>query len=446
MLRSWRAVLLLTAFLQILGFGLVLPLLPYFGRSLGADGAQIGALFAAYSLTQFLAAPLWGALADRFGRRPIMLVSIAGGILAYLLFALAQSFAVLLASRVLAGVSAGVIGVSQAYLADRTESEERAGEMGLLWAAFGAGFVVGPALGAVLSRWGYATAGYVAAVLAAGNLILALRWLPESLTPERRQAVAWGKGTRRLAVVARADLRGALAIVFFNTVAFSVLYPVFPLFVQDRLGYGPLQAGILFSLMGLLGVLVQGSLLGKLTGWIGERPLIRAGCLLMALGLVALPLSFVKNVVALAMILLPMALGFAVISPTAFTVLSRLSDPAEQAVNLGVGQSAASLARALGPLAGGFLFDHMGTPYPFWLAALMVLAAFATVRAIPPVADRRSPLLAGTGGDGRLAPVLSDGSLTAGSLESGRVPAGPRRSSVPAGESRAPAAPPDLGG
>jgi DHA1 family tetracycline resistance protein-like MFS transporter len=389
MLSGWRAVLLLTVFLQFLGFGIVLPLLPYYGRSLGADAVAIGALFAVYSLTQFLLAPFWGALADRVGRRPVLLASIAWGFVAYLLFAVAESYGVLLLSRFLAGLSAAVIGVSQAYLADRTPAEERAGGMGLLGAAFGMGFVVGPALGALLSGWGFAAPGFFAAALTAVNFALALRWLSESLPAEHRsEARPVVHPLRGLRARRVPGLRGVLAILFLTTAAFSVLYPVFPLFVEARFGFGPLEAGILFSLVGLASVGVQAGALGPLARWSGERRLLGLGALTMALGLALLP--FCQSPPALVLALVPIALGFAVTTPIAQTLLSRLSPPAEQARNLGVGHSLASLARACGPLAGGVLFDRLGTAFPFWAATLLLLAAFALARRLPVAGGERA--------------------------------------------------------
>jgi DHA1 family tetracycline resistance protein-like MFS transporter len=383
-MRGWRPVLLLTVFLQLLGFGLVLPLLPYYGRALGAGAAEIGLLFGAYSLTQFLLAPLWGALADRYGRRPVLLASIAGGVAAYVVFAVAGSYPVLLLSRVLAGLSAAVIGVGQAYLADRTPPEDRARGMGLLGAALGMGFVVGPALGAVLSRWGYAVPGFVAAGLTAANFVLALRGLPESLPPERRREALGGvHPLRRLRAGTTPGLAGVLAILFLTTAAFSVLYPVFPLFLHARFGYGPMEAGVLFSLVGLVAAAVQGGALGKLARAAGERPLLRAGALVMGAGLALLPLQFVRTPAVLVATLLPMALGFAVTTPIAQTLLSRLSTAAEQASSLGMGQSMTSLARACGPLLGGFLYEHAGTASPFWTAALLLAAAALLVGTVP---------------------------------------------------------------
>lgn len=378
MLRGWRAILLLTVFLQLLGFGIVLPLLPYYGRSFGAGGAAIGALFAVYSLTQFLLAPLWGALADRFGRRPILLASVAWGFVAYILFAVAESYEVLLLSRFLAGLSAAVIGVSQAYLADRTPAEERARGMGLLGAAFGMGFVIGPALGAVLSRWGYAVPGLVAAGLTLANFGLALRWLPESLEPGRRRDASVGVHPfRRLRSRTAAGVPAVLAILFLTTAAFAVLYPVVPLFVAERFGYGPLEAGILFALLGLVSVAVQGGALGLLAKRVGEKSLLTLGVIGMAFGIALLPLC--QTPVVLALALLPVALGFAVTTPLAQTFLSRFAPAAEQASSLGAGHSMASLARACGPLAGGLLFERLGAPYPFWAASLLLIAALGLV-------------------------------------------------------------------
>jgi predicted MFS family arabinose efflux permease len=381
--RSWRAVLLLTVFLQLLGFGLVLPLLPYYARALGAGPAAIGGLFAAYSLTQFLLAPVWGRLADSFGRRPILLICIGWGIVAYLLFAVAHGYAALFVSRVMAGLSAAVIGVSQAYLVDRTEPADRARNMGLLGAALGLGFVFGPALGAFLSRWGYALPGYVAAGLTAVNLALAARWLPESLPADERRVAASARRQARLPGSGERGLAAVFGILFLTTAGFSILYPVFPLFVHERLGFGPMEAGYLFSAMGVVAVLIQGGLLGRLAGWIGERRLLAVGTLVMGLALALTPLPFVRSLVVLGAVMLPMALGYAVTTPIAQTLLSRLSDPLDQASNLGLGQSMTSLARAVGPLAGGFLFQHVGTPYPFWMAALLLLVATGLAGRVP---------------------------------------------------------------
>ncbi|MFN2432675.1 MAG: MFS transporter [Gemmatimonadota bacterium] len=428
-LRGWRAVLLLTVFLKLLGFGIVLPLLPYAGRDLGAGGFAIGALFAAYSLTQFVLAPVWGAIADRFGRRPVLLASIAWGSAAYVLFALATSYETLLLSRVLAGLSAAVIGVSQAYLADRTPAEDRAGALGLLGAAFGMGFVVGPALGAVLSRWGFAVPGFVAAGLCAANFLVALRWLPESLPRERRRPVR-GRSAAGAPRWRWSGARPVLAILFLSTAAFSVLYPVFPLFVDQRFGFGPLEAGILFSVVGLVAAAIQGGALGRLARRVGERRLLASGVALMGIGLALLPLA--TSVGGLAAALAPVAFGFAVTTPLAQTFLSRLAPEEEQGGSLGAGHAAASLARACGPLAGGWLFQHLGAPAPFWAATCLLLVAGVGVARLPrptarggvPVADARH------GG----------GEPTAHRPERSAIPFDSRPSTVPA----APEAPPPV--
>lgn len=398
MSRSWRAVLLLTVFLKLLGFGIVLPLLPYYGSSLGASAVGIGVLFTAYSITQFLLAPVWGALADRYGRRPVLLASIGWGVAAYLLFAVAETYGVLLLSRLLAGLSAAVIGVSQAYLADRTPPEERARGMGLLGAAFGMGFVVGPALGALLSEGGYALPGYVAAALSAANFLVAFRWLPESLPPERRRAASPRSAAEAVlpvrppsaagAPVARPARTSVLAILFLTTAAFSVLYPVFPLFVEDRLGYGPMEVGFLFSVVGLLAAAIQGGAIGPLARRIGERRLLVVGATTMAAGLAVIPA--VTGLLTLVAALVPVAFGFAVTTPIAQTLLSRMSPESEQGGSLGLGHGATSLARACGPLLGGFLLHHAGTSVPFWAAVVLLAAATLLVRFVPRVLDGRS--------------------------------------------------------
>jgi DHA1 family tetracycline resistance protein-like MFS transporter len=406
MARAWRPVLLSTVFLQLLGFGIVLPLLPHYGLSLGVGGAAIGALFAAYSLAQFLLAPVWGALADRFGRRPVILASLGWAVAAYLLFALAgslESYGVLLVSRLLAGLSAAVVGVSQAYLVDRTPEGERARGLGLLGAAFGMGFVVGPAAGALLSRWGFAVPGLAAAALSAAAFAVAWRALPESLPIGARRA--------ELRISALLDFRAArtptvgplLGVLFLSTAAFAVLYPVLPLLLDERFGFGPREAGLLFAAVGLAAVGVQGGAIGRLAAALGERPLLAAGALASAAGFALLapeqgacPGGVLRCRGGLLLLagLLPLAVGFAVTAPVAQSLLARAVGGVDRGRTLGLGHATTSLARACGPLAGGVLHETVGGGASLWAAAGLLVAAAMLVRAAPAADPASRPVFA----------------------------------------------------
>ncbi|MBI2951463.1 MFS transporter, partial [bacterium] len=263
-------VLFLTVFIDLLGFGIVLPLLPYYAESFGAGPLTVTLLSSSYSLMQFLFAPVWGRLSDRVGRRPILVLSLAGSALSYLLFGLAGSLAALFATRLLAGVCAANISTAQAYIADVTTPETRAKGMGMIGAAFGLGFIFGPAAGGALSRYGYAVPAFFAGGLSLLALALALFRLPESL---RRQGDPPGGAARggfdlgRLWAALVHPGMGLLLLIFFCSVfAFANLEATFALFVERaaRFGYTARETGYLFAYMGVLMSLMQGGLVGRL--------------------------------------------------------------------------------------------------------------------------------------------------------------------------------------
>jgi len=253
---SPQQLIFLTVFIDLIGFGIVLPLLPSYAAAFRVSDTAIGFLVASFSLMQFLLAHWWGRLSDRIGRRPVLLVGLAGSAVSYLVFALAGSFWLLLVSRMVAGAMGATVNVAQAYLADVTAPERRASAMGLLGAAFGLGFVVGPALGGISSHWGDAGPGLIASGLTGINLLLAWRWLPESRPGGAPAAVAvpvhWSR------------FLAPFAAVGLSTIAFTVLYVVFPLQVERALGLDRHQSAYLFVLIGLVSAVVQGGLIGRL--------------------------------------------------------------------------------------------------------------------------------------------------------------------------------------
>lgn len=377
MKKSPLALIFLTVFIDLLGFGIVLPLLPYFAHQepFNAGEWQIGLLVAIYSLMQFIFAPIWGRLSDRIGRRPIILLSLLGSTLSYLIFAFAQNFPVLFLSRVLAGIGAANIPTAQAYIADCTTTEHRAKGMGLIGAAFGLGFIFGPAIGGFLSQWGYRVPGLVAAGVCFIDFALAYFILPESLRSSSsgqvsRREVSWSKMQQSL----RRPIVGVLLMLFFiATFALANVEATFALLSKVRYGYTEAQTGYIFAYMGVLMAIVQGGLIRPLVSKLGERTLITAGTLVSAIGLCVLP--YCTNFWMLAIDLVVLSFGQGVSTPSITSLLSQSVAADEQGSILGVNQSLSSLARVLGPIWGGLMFD-IGFQWPFITAAGFAFVAF----------------------------------------------------------------------
>jgi MFS transporter, DHA1 family, tetracycline resistance protein len=363
-----------TVFLDLVGFGIILPLLPYYAETFGATGVWVGALITAYSAAQFLGASVLGRLSDRIGRRPVLLASLAGSATSLVLSGLAHSLWLLLTARALAGLFGGSIAAAQAYVADSTTPKERARYMGLLGASIGLGFVLGPALGAGLARYGFGTAAFVAAGLAAANLAFGLFMLPETHGPERRHLAASRPDLSHFFAALRHRSMGRLlGATFFATLAFVAMEATFALLGEHRFGLDQSWLGFVFTYVGVVIVVVQGGLVGPLAARFGERALAVAGALLMAIGLGALPLA--PALPAALAVLGLLAAGQGLTSPMLSTLLSRAADEDEQGGTLGLGQSLAAAARAVGPIGAGWLYDRaMGAPYAA-AAAVMVLAA-----------------------------------------------------------------------
>jgi DHA1 family tetracycline resistance protein-like MFS transporter len=376
--RRARLTIFLTILLDLIGFGMILPLLPFYAERFHATPFQIGLLFTSYSLTQLVFAPMLGRLSDRVGRRPLLLTSITGSVAAYLLFAAAPSYGVLLFARSLSGLAAANYGIAQAYMADVSAPEERSKAMGLVGAAFGLGFVLGPALGGILAQAGNPRIVPLAAAILSGlNLFVAFFGLPESLSPELRgRAVrgSWFGWSDLRAVWRDSPLRGLMLLFFLVMFCFSMMEASLALFCQQRYGFGVRQTSWLFVFVGIILVIVQGGLLGRLVKRYGERSLILSGIVLMAVGLAILPLS---PLWVLLVSLGLLAVGQGVHNPSSLGLLSRLTDESSQGSTIGLSRSFGALARALGPAAGTFLFGAAGAAWPFWTAGgLMVVALF----------------------------------------------------------------------
>jgi len=376
-----RFVLFLTVFIHLLGFGILLPLLPYYAETYGANGTAVGLLNTSFSLMQFVFAPIWGRLSDRVGRRPIIIGSLIVTAGSYLLFATATTLPVLFISRILAGIAGGVIPTAQAYVADTTTPAERTKGMGLIGAAFGLGFVFGPAIGGVLSRHGYSVPAYVACGLALLAALCAAFVLPESLHEEARaRAVAARRAAPGLlTAVTRPTVGLVLTLFFLGTLAFAMFEGVFALFGEHEYRLGPQDIGYLLAYAGVIAAIMQAGLVGFLVKRFGERALVVSGFGLMA---AALALAGTSPLFGLLLVALGgLAVGNGLTSPSLAGLTSLLSTADEQGGILGVYQSLGSLGRAGGPFIGGIAFDYLGHGSPLVLAgALMALGAALALR------------------------------------------------------------------
>lgn len=375
--RRAFATIFLTILLDLIGFGMILPLLPFYAQQFRATPLAIGLLFSSYSLAQLVFAPILGRLSDRTGRRPVLLASICGSVVAYLLFAKAGSFLVLLLARTLSGIAASNYGIAQAYIADVTTPEERSRAMGMVGAAFGLGFVLGPALGGLLARFGPGAVPLSAAALSGLNLLIALIWLPESLGREvrgRSQDRPWLDVDGLRGLWRDVPLRGLMLLFFLVMLAFSMMEATLALFCQSRFGFGVAETSWLFAYVGVVLVVIQGGLIGPLARRFGERRLILGGILLMGLGLGLLAATPV--VWALAASLGLLAIGSGLHNPSTLALLSRLTREESQGGTIGLSRSFGALARTLGPPAGTWIFGAAGDGWPFWTAGGLMLVAW----------------------------------------------------------------------
>src|SRR2546429_6066075 len=294
MKRSPLLVIFITVFIDLVGFGIVIPVLPFYaeGTKFGATPREVGFLFASYSIMQLIFAPVMGRLSDKHGRRPVLLVSILGTCLGFLILGFATTLWMLFLGRIIDGISGGNISTAQAYIADVTTKEDRAKGMGLIGAAFGMGFVFGPAIGGILSRLGINVPFLFAGALALANVVLLFFVLPETVTPDHpaRVSAASGRGLDQLiAALRKPALASVLTIYFLGIVAFSIMTASFSLFMMFRLGYDAFHNGWIFAFVGVISATIQGGLIGKLVRHFGESPLIIMGALLFAGSLFAAP-------------------------------------------------------------------------------------------------------------------------------------------------------------
>jgi multidrug resistance protein len=376
MKKSPLVILFVTVFIDLIGFGIVLPLLPFYAEHFGANALLVGLLSTSFSLMQFLFAPVWGRLSDRLGRRPVILAGLLGSSLSYLTFALAQSLPILFLSRILAGIAGANISTAQAYIADSTPPEQRAKGMGLIGAAYGLGFTVGPAIGGLLSQYGYAAPGFFASALALANFGAAWWLLPESRNRSCQPQAERGLNWQRLRMGLQHPELGVFLILFFiSTFAFANLEATFALMTARKFGFDARANGYLFAYIGVLITIVQGGLTGRLARQFGERRLISVGLFCMIFGLGLLPYS--PGLKSLLLVLVVLIVGHGATNPSISSLISQAASTEDQGGILGVAQALASLARILGPVWGGFTFDAFGFQYPYLTGSLFMAVAFS---------------------------------------------------------------------
>src|SRR4029078_7890803 len=369
MKRSPLIVIFTTVFIDLLGFGIVIPVLPFYaeGTAFNATPRTVGFLFASYSIMQLIFSPILGRLSDKYGRRPVLFISIIGTGIGFLIIGFAKTIWMLFIGRILDGITGGNISTAQAYIADITTPENRAKGMGLSGAAFGLGFVFGPAIGGILTRWGVAVPFFFAAGLCFANALLLFFTLPETVTPDHpaRTSAAGGRGLGQL-IKSFADRRLAyvLIIYFLFIVAFSIMTTSFSLFTMFRFGYDAQHTGYLFAYVGIIAVIIQGGLIGRLVKRFGELPLVIVGALFFAGSLFAVPFVGPRVGGLLALLIGGgiFSAGDSLATPSVTSLASKRVGRAEQGGVMGVTQSVASLARAVGPALAAFLI-HSAIAY-----------------------------------------------------------------------------------
>jgi multidrug resistance protein len=364
------AVLIGVNFVDMIGFMIVLPLLPFYALKLNASPETIGQLIASYSIAQLVAAPIWGRVSDRYGRRPALLIGLSASAAAYLVFGLASSVWLLFLSRLVQGAGGGTTGVAQAYVADTVDPADRARALGWLSAATSAGVMVGPAIGSSAAHFGQAAPGVIAAVFCLINVFLAWRWLPESHDRSAAPAASPKRPVWHPAWVALRHPSTAIGRLLWiygvGMLAFASMTSIMALYLGAEFGFDEKTIGYVFLYVGVLSVVMRSLLLGPIVDRIGETWAMRIGTGLLVLGLALYPLP--RDLWTLALVIPLVPIGTALLFPATTSLMSRQADPGELGTTMGVAQTFAGLARVAAPLLATSLFQRLGHGWPFFVA------------------------------------------------------------------------------
>lgn len=382
-------VIFLTIFVNLVGFGIIIPLLPFYAQTFGASPFVIGLLFASFSLAQLIASPVLGELSDRYGRRPVLIFSLLGTVVSFVMLALAQSLFMLFLARIVDGLSGGNITTARAYIADVTAEEDRARAFGFLGAAFGLGFIVGPALGAAFAHISYTAPIWAAAAITLVATALAWLWLPETFHRAHAGGTPW-RALRELS--GRPHLRLLLAVDFIYWSAFAVYQTTFALFGAIRFGFDATHTGYLLSAFGFLGVLVQGVFVGPIVKVLGVKRTLAVGLVSAAVGWAGSALTY--HVPVFVAMLIPGAIGIGLCNASLSALISTAASPREQGRVQGAAGGLESLGRTIGPVWGNGVLQVLGEGAAYGSAAMALLgaAAMAARYQPPPRAASEPPL------------------------------------------------------
>jgi DHA1 family tetracycline resistance protein-like MFS transporter len=368
--------ILLVVFIDLLGFSLILPLLPYYAETFNASQFTTGLLIAVYALMQLIGAPILGRLSDRYGRRPILLVSVFGTFIGFLLFGFATTLWMLFAARILDGITGGNLSVAQAYISDVTDAKNRAKGLGLIGAAFGLGFIIGPVTGGILSQYGYNVPAFVAAGLSLINLVLIYAWLPESLTKERLAQAGEKKQPKvtfdALFAALKRPFTGPILITrFFFGLAFAIFQTIFSLYALAKFNLTARDTGFVLTYVGILSVFVQAFLVGRLTAHFRDDVLITFSVALMAVSLLGWALA--PSVFWLLVVLTPIAISGGTLNTLLSSTLTKAVAPQEVGGILGLSASVESSTRIIAPILGGALLERVGAWSPGAFGAIVMV-------------------------------------------------------------------------
>lgn len=369
-------IIFLTVFIDLLGFGLIIPILPNYAKSLGASDAQFGYIAAVFSLLNFVFTPFLGAYSDRIGRRPIILISVFMNMIGYIIFAYAYTLPLVIISRILNGIGSSNISAAQAYIADITKPEKRTKMMGMIGAAFGLGFIFGPMFGGLIkTHYGIEGVGYAAAGLCLLNLVSVYFLLPESNVNLNKEApIKFVPVNDYITAFSKPVLRELMWLWFIYVLAFAAMQTISALLWKEQYGFDEKHIGYLFGIIGVASVIVQGGLVGRLNKAYGEKKLLIVGSLLMIIGLGTVPFVPHDNFWFWAVInICFISLGNGCLTPSITALVSKITPPEEQGRMLGLSQSVGSVSRIIGPAASGIFYGwYYALPYLVG-AALMVV-------------------------------------------------------------------------